>query len=80
MLLHVRLLIGNDDISIGQLEVIAADPGVSQHWKEEYERWRGALNARLAQTYAEGPRGSLTCREALEMAMHGERGHYRSRL
>jgi hypothetical protein len=79
VLYHIRLLIGNDDVSIGRLEEIAADPAISDLWKEEYERWRSALNARLALPYAEGAKGSLTCREALEMAMHGERGHYRSK-
>jgi hypothetical protein len=79
VLYHIRLLVWNDDISIGRLEELVTDPAISDLWKEEYERWRHALNARLALPYAEGAKGALTCREALEMAMHGQRGHDRSR-
>ena len=76
--LRVRLLTHGDDISIRRLGELFDDPGISIEWRESYERWAGALQLKMGQTWAKGSKGTLTIREAFDMELHGHRGHYKA--
>ena len=75
---RIRLLTHNDEISFRRLGELFDHPGISEEWRDEYERWAGGLHMHMGQTYAEGPKGILTYRKAFEMELHGHRGHYKS--
>jgi hypothetical protein len=79
VLLHLRLLVQNDDISIGRLAELYTDLGISEAWKKEHEHWRAILNQRLDDRYAEGPQGFLTYRDVLKMFLYGDAAHYREK-
>jgi hypothetical protein len=76
--LKVRLLTHRDDVSFRRMGELFDDPGISQEWKDAYEEWAGLLRLRMEQTWAEGPKGTLSFRKAFEMELHGQRGHYRA--
>jgi hypothetical protein len=79
VLFHIRVLTQRDDISIGRLAELYDDSTISQAWRDEHLKWRTILNSRLNDVYAEGPGGQqLTYGQALEMELHGNRGHYKS--
>lgn len=73
-LLHIRVLIQRDDISIGRMGELYADPAISNEWKQEHRRMRDWLNTRLDEPYG----GGLTYRDVLEAFLHGRRGHFKS--
>jgi len=78
VLLHVRVLIRGDDISIGRMAELYDDPGVSAKWRDEHQHWRAQLNERLNWIAAEGDgRGVLTHRNVLDMFLYGRRGHFK---
>ena len=77
VLLHLRLFVQSDDISIRRMEALYDDPDVSEAWKTEHRRWRAELNARLERVAAEGDaRGVLTHRQVLHMFLFGRLGHF----
>jgi hypothetical protein len=75
---RVRLLTHSDDLSMRRMGELFEDSGVSDEWREAYEACAGALRRRMSETWAEGPRGILSFRDAFEMELHGHRGHHRA--
>ena len=54
-LLHIRVLIQRDDISIGRMAELYDDPGLSDEWKQEHGRMRDWLNGRFTAKGTRGP-------------------------
>jgi hypothetical protein len=77
-LLHLRLFVRSDDISIGRMAELYDDPGVSERWKTEHRRLRTELDARLDRVAGEGDaRGVLTHRQVLDVFLYGRLGHFK---
>jgi hypothetical protein len=77
VLLLMRMLVQRDDFSIGRLEELCEDPGLSDSWKEEYRQRRERLNRRLDEIHATGAKGTLTYRQVMHMFLYGRRGHFK---
>ena len=75
--LRIRVLTHGDDLSIVRMGELCKDPGISQQWIAEYEQWAGAYIAKMRSEWSTGPSGTLTFRDAFDMALHGGRGHYK---
>jgi len=56
---------------------LVVDPGISEEWRNSYERSAGWLRVRMGDTWAEGPKGRLSFRDAFDTELHGHRGHHR---
>jgi hypothetical protein len=76
LLFNLRLFVQNkDDISIGRLEELCADSGISEKWKNEYKLIRSELKLRLNRLAAEGPEGKITFNDTFRMVLFGALGH-----
>jgi len=52
---NVRLLSHSDDLSMRRMGELVVDPGISEEWRNSYERSAGWLRVRMGDTWAEGP-------------------------
>ena len=76
LLFNLRVFVQNkDDISIGRLEDLLADPDLSDRWKNEYRELREQLSERLGRIAVQGTDEFLTYGEVFRMVLYGKLAH-----